>query len=142
MTRFGWKAQNKSLTIFAGEAYNVEMGVTNEVFPNEREDDPGCAKNATPESDSNFAVGGIAASDVAAFRGFMRFLAPPPPACGMPYLPYGDVDDRLVLDAGAQSKGSESFLGSGGSEANVVISNFENLTSPQQQDLLNFLRSL
>ena len=33
ITRFGWKAQNKSLEIFAGEAYNVEMGVTNELFP-------------------------------------------------------------------------------------------------------------
>ncbi len=31
ITRFGWKAQNKSLQIFAGEAYNVEMGVTNEI---------------------------------------------------------------------------------------------------------------
>ena len=28
ISRFGWKAQNKSLHIFAGEAYNVEMGVT------------------------------------------------------------------------------------------------------------------
>ncbi|MBV8348345.1 MAG: hypothetical protein JOZ49_12665, partial [Mycolicibacterium sp.] len=36
ITRFGWKAQNKSLLIFAGEAYNVEMGITNELFPNER----------------------------------------------------------------------------------------------------------
>ena len=36
ITRFGWKAQNKSLEIFAGEAYNVEMGVTNELFQNER----------------------------------------------------------------------------------------------------------
>ncbi len=36
ITRFGWKAQNKSLEIFTGEAYNVEMGVTNELFPNER----------------------------------------------------------------------------------------------------------
>jgi hypothetical protein len=27
IARFGWKAQNKSLLIFAGEAYNVEMGV-------------------------------------------------------------------------------------------------------------------
>src|SRR5215472_5713559 len=26
ITRFGWKAQNKSLLMFAGEAYNVEMG--------------------------------------------------------------------------------------------------------------------
>lgn len=36
ITRFGWKAQNKSLMMFAGEASNVEMGVTNELFPNER----------------------------------------------------------------------------------------------------------
>ncbi len=36
ITRFGWKAQNKSLMMFAGEAYNVEMGITNELFPNER----------------------------------------------------------------------------------------------------------
>src|SRR5260221_115969 len=37
ITRFGWKAQNKSLVIFAGEAYNVEMGVTNDVFPTARD---------------------------------------------------------------------------------------------------------
>ena len=42
ITRFGWKAQNKSLLMFAGEAYNVEQGVTNELFPNERDDTPGC----------------------------------------------------------------------------------------------------
>src|SRR5271156_521678 len=36
ITRFGWKAQNKSLLIFAGEASNVEMGVTNNLFPNEK----------------------------------------------------------------------------------------------------------
>src|SRR6185503_11024751 len=30
IARFGWKAQNKSLEIFSGEAYNVEMGVSNE----------------------------------------------------------------------------------------------------------------
>jgi CxxC motif-containing protein (DUF1111 family) len=30
VTRFGWKAQNKSLVIFSGEAYNVELGITNE----------------------------------------------------------------------------------------------------------------
>ncbi len=32
ISRFGWKAQNKSLEIFAGEAYNVEQGVSNELF--------------------------------------------------------------------------------------------------------------
>ena len=32
ITRFGWKAQNKSLTMFAGEAYNVEMGLLMSCF--------------------------------------------------------------------------------------------------------------
>ena len=40
ITRFGWKAQNKSITIFAGEAYNVEMGITNEAFPTATEKIP------------------------------------------------------------------------------------------------------
>jgi CxxC motif-containing protein (DUF1111 family) len=59
ITRFGWKAQNKSLTIFASEAYNVEQGVTNLGFPDEREGGAtnlqGCmAFNATPEDNANF----------------------------------------------------------------------------------------
>jgi hypothetical protein len=37
IARFGWKAQNASLYMFAGEAYNVEEGVTNDLFPNKRE---------------------------------------------------------------------------------------------------------
>ena len=36
ITRFGWKAQNKSLHIFAGEAYNVEMGISNLLFTQDR----------------------------------------------------------------------------------------------------------
>jgi CxxC motif-containing protein (DUF1111 family) len=42
ITRFGWKAQNKSITMFGGEAYNVEMGITNELFPTATEEDPNC----------------------------------------------------------------------------------------------------
>ena len=34
----------------SGEAYNVEMGLTNELFPNEREEDANCQFNALPES--------------------------------------------------------------------------------------------
>ena len=50
ITRFGWKAQNKSLMIFAGEASNVEMGVTNELFPNEKTFASGatCPTNTAP----------------------------------------------------------------------------------------------
>lgn len=86
VTRFGWKAQNKSLLIFAGEAYNVEMGVTNEAFPNEREESPNCATSQLPESQLGFDTGNTPA-DVTAFMGFMRFLAPPTPACGAAQLP-------------------------------------------------------
>jgi CxxC motif-containing protein (DUF1111 family) len=88
ITRFGWKAQNKSLLMFAGEAYNVEMGVTNQLFPQERDETPGCVFNPTPEDTSNFtttsppnANPNIAAlSDIEAFADFMRMLAPPTPA--------------------------------------------------------------
>lgn len=94
IARFGWKAQNKSLMIFAGEAYNVEMGVTNELFTQERplprEDTQSglpanCRPNATPEDHMHFAESGTeAVSGVQAFVNFMRFLAPPAPSATEP----------------------------------------------------------
>jgi CxxC motif-containing protein (DUF1111 family) len=81
VTRFGWKAQNKSLMIFAGEAYNVEMGVTNENFPNERDENTNCATNAPPENTSGFNVGSTDPADILSFMGFMKFLDQPTPAC-------------------------------------------------------------
>ena len=48
ITRFGWKAQNKSITMFAAEAYNVEMGITNELFPTATEEDPKCNGSGKP----------------------------------------------------------------------------------------------
>jgi CxxC motif-containing protein (DUF1111 family) len=93
ITRFGWKAQNKSLLIFAGEAYNVEMGITNEMFPQERDYTAGCIYNATPEDTLNFTppASGNAqppytavVSDIEAFADFMRMLAPPQPAADTP----------------------------------------------------------
>jgi len=89
IARFGWKAQNKSLLLFSGEAYNVEMGVTNELFPNERVEAANCNGNATPENTTNinnpFALGantGTASqmsSDIVNFAIFMKFLAPVTP---------------------------------------------------------------
>ena len=81
VTRFGWKAQNKSLTVFSGEAYNVEMGITNLVFPNERDDTANCSPVASPQDRFNLGSAGAAEfDDVTAFATFMRFLAPPAPA--------------------------------------------------------------
>lgn len=51
--RFGWKAQNKSIGIFAAEAYNVEMGVTNDLFPHARDENPTCAVGKPEPNDIN-----------------------------------------------------------------------------------------
>ena len=106
ISRFGWKAQNKSLEIFAGEAYNVEMGISNELFPQDRplpgEDmstglPSSCLNlsgNGYPEDTTNFAptvtssdqfaVNASIPSDVVAFAMFMRLLAPPTPSTTSP----------------------------------------------------------
>jgi len=224
ITRFGWKAQNKSLEMFAGEAYNVEMGVSNEIFQNERAS-PGeilpasCIFNATPEDTTNFGASSVATpSDVVAFAAFMRFLSPPTSstdtpggpqsiangrnlfvnvvqcaAChspelttaassftaGLSYQNANLFSDLLIHHMGAGladgvsqgAAGPDQFrtaplwgLGqrvfflhdgrttdllqaiqqhsSSGSEANAVIKMFNQLSPSQQQDLLNFLRSL
>jgi CxxC motif-containing protein (DUF1111 family) len=92
ITRFGWKAQNKSLLMFAGEAYNVEMGVSNELFPQKRDETRGCVYNPTPEDTLKFTTGSTSTpnptaavlSDIEAFANFMRMLAPPTPAPDTP----------------------------------------------------------
>jgi len=226
ITRFGWKAQNKSLEMFSGEAYNVEIGVTNELFPEERSLPPSsCLFNPTPEDTTNFPASGAAIlSDIVAFSNFMRFLAPPVPSsqgipgnpaprsiangrslfigvhcdlCHTPALQTGTssfakglnnqsaalFSDLLVHHMGSGladdisqgTAGPDEFrtaplwgLGqrifflhdgratpsngglltaiedhaSSGSEANNVIRLFQQLDNRQQQDLLNYLRSL
>jgi CxxC motif-containing protein (DUF1111 family) len=86
IARFGWKAQNKSLQLFTGEAYNVEMGVSNEVFQTERDETAGCVFNPTPEDRTNFNLTQPEKlpSDVVMFSHFMRFLAPPVPSADTP----------------------------------------------------------
>jgi CxxC motif-containing protein (DUF1111 family) len=96
ITRFGWKAQNKSITIFAGEAYNVEMGVTNEVFPTATEENDACQGNDKPEPNdvvrtepSSPAPDGVVNQnffnpinilpDWMQFQLLMRFMDPPQP---------------------------------------------------------------
>ena len=107
IARFGWKAQNKSLELFSGEAYNVEMGITNEIFTQDRplpgEDIQGTGlpsnclnlsgggypEDATnyapsvPNSDT-FAQNAEIPSDVVQFSLFMRLLAPPIPSTTTP----------------------------------------------------------
>jgi CxxC motif-containing protein (DUF1111 family) len=240
ITRFGWKAQNKSLQIFAGEAYNVEMGISNLLFTQDRplpgEDGNGgtggtglpsnclnLSKGGYPEDNSNPAQtsNALVLDDVSAFANFMRTLAPPVPSniingvdqsasigrgrglfssigcatchnatvgttqasstspgslSNAPVNAFSDIElhhmgTGLADNVGQGGAGGDQFrtaplwgLGqrifllhdgrtqnllraiqahaSNGSEAIQVEENFDNLTPQQQQDLLNFLRSL
>ena len=221
VTRFGWKAQNPSLLVFSGEAYNVEMGITNENFPIERDETASCQFAPVP-NDVTQSVSQISA--INNFTNFQKFLAPPTPVasfsgassfsinrgkqtfsdigCALCHTPslsanpkaaigpiagktanlYSDValhamgpgladdilqggargdefrtaplwglgkrifflhdgrtDDLEVAIKAHQSGGNTKF---GPSEANKVIDNFNRLSDGDQQDLLNFLRSL
>ncbi len=241
IARFGWKAQNKSLLLFSGEAYNVEMGITNELFPQERplpEEEvsgqglpanclnltgagyPDDTTNYTPTSGSPATTAAYATilSDIEAFSQFMRLLAPPVAStttpggstsiangkalfssvgctlCHTPTInktqpsnitaslgsqtisPYSDFEIHhmgtgLADNVSQGTAGGDQFrtpplwgLGqrvffmhdgrtnsvysaisahrSNGSEATQVVTNFFNLSTTQQQDVLNFLRSL
>ncbi len=95
ITRFGWKAQNKSLLYFSGEAYTVEEGVSDEAFPSENDESiPSClppfpvppGTNKTKGVPDDRMDSGEAPklpvnfpSDLERFSLFMRFLAPPTP---------------------------------------------------------------
>ena len=76
ISRFGWKAQNQSLRIFSGEAYNVEMGITNELFQVERDATASCSFATTP---NNVTPSVRQISAVENFANFQRFLAAPQP---------------------------------------------------------------
>jgi CxxC motif-containing protein (DUF1111 family) len=86
IARFGWKAQNKSLLLFSGEAYNVEMGITNELFQTERHESPDCqgARHPNSVTDTNARDPVAAVSAIEKFAFFMRFLAPPTPSQDQP----------------------------------------------------------
>jgi CxxC motif-containing protein (DUF1111 family) len=232
ISRFGWKAQNKSLMIFAGEAYNVEMGVSNELFTQDRplpgEDQHGrglpanclnLSGNGYPEDvvHTDGTTAATVTSDVGLFVGFMQFLDQPTASttspggsasisrgralfsaigCAVCHTPslttqpshqtagLGNATANLFSDlqihhmgtgladnVGQGGAGGDQFrssplwgLGqrifflhdgrtsnlieainahdSAGSEADIPTDNFQSLSPSQQQDLLNFLRSL
>jgi CxxC motif-containing protein (DUF1111 family) len=248
ITKFGWKAQNKSMLMFAGEASNVELGITNELFTNERTNG-GCATNATPEDNTHVIIptgtnAGDDASQISSlienFTIFMRLNAAAVPcdfftsqnSCqplgasalrgqalfgtvvpsstgatntgigcvlchtdvlhtaksnlsplsGVAFHPFSDfalhhmgagladgisqghagtdefrtaplwgVGQRIFflhdgrdnnIVSAIEAHASPCAVGQVCSEANAVINNFNNLTQAQQQDLVNFLRSL
>ena len=100
ITRFGWKAQNKSLLLFSGEAYNVEMGITNELFQTERDETPTCQFATVPNdftsTDTDDPAEAISAIEKFAF--FMRFLAPPTPVTSYQSRNAGFVTSVSIVD--------------------------------------------
>jgi CxxC motif-containing protein (DUF1111 family) len=86
ITRFGWKAQNPTGLVFSGEAYNVEMGITNEGFQTERDETPECQFARLPNDVTNVngANGIDTISAIEKFSVFMRFLAAPAPSTTAP----------------------------------------------------------
>ena len=87
IARFGWKAQNVSLLLFAGEAYNVEMGITNELFPTERDLNTACQTAPTPNDISgkeSLADADATLNDIEKFALYMRLLGAPLPATAAP----------------------------------------------------------
>jgi CxxC motif-containing protein (DUF1111 family) len=219
--RFGWKAQVRSTLLMAGNQMNVEMGVTNETFPNEIDQTAGCVFNAVPETVTNFTPGILTEmfpDDRARVEYFTQWLAPPAlgpssshtsngktqftnagcvmchttsfktPATSRPALTNLTINlysDLLVHHMGPGLADGLAQAGSGpdefrtsplwgigqrlwflhdgrtnnivtaiedhyslgnatypNSEANQSVTNFNNLNSTNQQDLIDFLRQL
>ena len=79
--------ERQSLLLFSGEAYNVEMGITSELFQNEREQDPDCyfasVPNDVQDMDARQPLS-RATTAIQNFANFQRFLAPPTPSSTTP----------------------------------------------------------
>jgi CxxC motif-containing protein (DUF1111 family) len=79
--RFGWKAQQATLLAFGAEAYRDEMGITNDLFPQEACPLGDCQQLklidavSDPEDRPDFSTG-LRAIDK--LEHFMKFLGPPP----------------------------------------------------------------
>jgi CxxC motif-containing protein (DUF1111 family) len=87
--RFGWKAQHAALLGFAGDAYRNEMGITNDLFPDEAAlgVDPERLRLCSPKrgiEDVRDRSTGLRGIDN--FESFMKFLAP---------IERGPIDDSV-----------------------------------------------
>jgi CxxC motif-containing protein (DUF1111 family) len=81
--RFGWKAQHATLLAFGADAYRNEMGITNDLFPEEfafgvsAEQMRACDRIPDPEDARDRRTGRRGIDN---FESFMRLLAPVPRA--------------------------------------------------------------
>ena len=87
--RFGWKAQHATLLAFSGDAYRNEMGITNELFPDEvalgvSEESMRLCNPKPRLEDVRDRRTGLRGIDN--FESFMKFLAP---------IARGHIDDQV-----------------------------------------------
>ena len=140
IARFGWKAQNKSLLLFSGEAYNVEMGITNELFQNERESDPACQFKATPNdstplvSEETASPSASFQSDIDLFAAFMRFSAPPTPAAAAAATPVASAASVTNATAG-QTTGTATGASTASSSASTASSTASTVVASATADV-------
>src|SRR6185369_6060194 len=120
--------------LFSGEAYNVEMGITNELFQNERNSDPACQFKVTP-NDSTPLVSENTASpsasfqnDIDLFAAFMRFSAPPTPASAAA-TPVAQATGGSNVAAG-QTTGTATGASTTSSSASTTSSSASTASSP------------
>jgi CxxC motif-containing protein (DUF1111 family) len=145
ISRFGWKAQNQWLMLFAGEAYNVEEGVTNEIFPTKRNasampnitasaaGNAPCTPNPLPEDTSttvdqfsppSASLPSDLASDIVNFSMFTRLLAPPTPA-----VPFTSSSTASTSTPTASSSSSTQVAAATSSSAIAAAASSTTLTS-------------
>lgn len=100
--RFGWKAQHATLISFAADAYRNEMGITNDLLPDEMSADGDairlhrCDGSADPEDirDPRTGMRGIDN-----FANFLKFLAP----VGRRITPEGVRGEKIFYEVGCGS---------------------------------------
>jgi len=111
ISRFGWKAQNGSITTFAGEAYNVEMGISNDIFPISRSEEPGCnvayEPFDIPRSEPELYNNPLKIMPAwLMFTEFMRFVDAPQPA---PSTPSSEHGKQVFAEVGCALCHTQSF---------------------------------
>ena len=95
--------ENKSLLIFSSEAYNVEMGIWNQLFPQERDETPGCL--FVPDSQRHTELydydhGQRQPSSHLRHRGVTNFMRMLSSAYGSPATPSSGKGTRRVRGGG------------------------------------------
>lgn len=119
--RFGWKSQHATLLAFSGDAYTNEMGITNDLFPNEvglglPAQQLAMCDTVPGIDDRRDPVTHLRGIDL--FEGFMKFLAPPE---RLPLSPAAARGEQVFANIGCARCHMPSIMT--GPNANPALSN-------------------